>query len=64
MQRRDEEYIGKKVLDIELPGKRKRGRPKRRYMDGVREDMRVVGVSMEDVENRVRWRRMICCGDP
>ena len=64
VQRRDEEYIGKKVLDIELPGKRKRGRPKRRYMDGVREDMRVVGVSMEDVENRVRWRRMICCGDP
>ena len=53
VQRRDEEYIGKKVLDIELPGKRKRGRPKRRYMDGVREDMRVVGVSMEDVENRV-----------
>ena len=34
VQRRDEEYIGKKVLDIELPGKRKRGRPKGRYMDG------------------------------
>ena len=51
VQRRDEEYIGKKVLDIELLGKRKRGRPKRRYMDGVR----VVGVSTEDVENGVWW---------
>lgn len=27
------------MLNMELPGKRKRGRPKRRFMDVVREDM-------------------------
>ena len=34
-------------------------------MDAVRADMLgVVGVAMEDVEDRAKWRRMIRCGDP
>ena len=37
--------IDKRMLCLELPGKRRRGRPKTRFMDVVREDMRVVGVS-------------------
>ena len=32
--------------------------------DFMRADMRVVGVSMEDVEDRAKWRRLIRCGDP
>lgn len=39
-------------------------RPKKRFMDTVREDMREVGVTEEDAVNRVRWGRMIHCGDP
>ena len=42
MWRRYEDYIGKRLLRIEVPGKR-RGRPKRRYMDVVREDLKTVG---------------------
>ena len=38
MQRQNAEYIGK----------RRRGRPKTRFMDVVREDMRMVGVSDTD----------------
>ena len=45
MQRWNTEYIGKRMLCLELPGKRRRGRPKTRFMDVIREDMRVVGVS-------------------
>ncbi|KAK3516328.1 hypothetical protein QTP70_009381 [Hemibagrus guttatus] len=30
VQRRDSEYIGRRMLDMELPGRRQRGRPKRR----------------------------------
>ena len=33
LQRRDSEYIGKRMLNMELPGRRQRG------MDVVREDM-------------------------
>ncbi|KAK3511968.1 hypothetical protein QTP70_027665, partial [Hemibagrus guttatus] len=31
VQRRESEYVGRRMLDMELPGRRQRGRPKRRY---------------------------------
>ena len=31
VMRRDQEYVGRKMIEMELPGKRKRGRPKRRF---------------------------------
>lgn len=40
------------MLMMELPGRRRRRRP-RRFMDVVRQDMRVVGVAEEDAEDRV-----------
>ncbi|KAK3571485.1 hypothetical protein QTP86_012831 [Hemibagrus guttatus] len=64
IQRRDSEYIGRRMLDMGLPGRRQRGRPKRRYMDGINEDMKLVGARVEDAEDRDRWREMIRCGDP
>ncbi|KAK3554950.1 hypothetical protein QTP86_001869 [Hemibagrus guttatus] len=64
VQRRESEYIGRRMLDMELPGRRQKGRPKRRYMDGINEDMKLVGASVEDAEDRDRWRAMIRCGDP
>ncbi|KAK3523569.1 hypothetical protein QTP70_002478 [Hemibagrus guttatus] len=33
VQRRESEYIGRRMLDMELPGRRQRGRPKRRVND-------------------------------
>ena len=49
---------------MELPRKRKRGRPKRRFMDVVKEDMAEVEVTEEDAEDRRNWRWKIRCGDP
>ena len=37
---------------MELPGRRPRGRPKRRSMDVVIEDMTLVGVREEEAEER------------
>jgi hypothetical protein len=50
VHKRDSEYIGKRMLNLELPGKRARGRPKRRFMDVVKEDMKEVGVRGEEAE--------------
>ena len=47
-----------------MPGKRKWGRPIRKYMDAVREEMAVVEVTEEDTEVRTKWRWKIRCGDP
>ncbi|KAK3514051.1 hypothetical protein QTP70_002503 [Hemibagrus guttatus] len=33
VQRRESEYIGRRMLDMELPGRRQRGRPKRSSLD-------------------------------
>ena len=40
--RKDDGYIGRRMLRMELPGMRKRGRPTRRFMDVVKEDMRMI----------------------
>ena len=63
MERWNAEYIGKWMTCLELPGKRRRGRPKTRFMDVIREDMRVVGVSDGDTASRRNWRLRIRCGD-
>ena len=64
LRRKDDGYIGRRMLRMELPGKRKRGRPKRRFMDVVKEDMAEVEVTEEDTVDRINWRKKICCGDP
>ena len=40
------------MLRMELLGKSKRGRPKSRFMDVVKEDMAEVEVTMEDTVDR------------
>ena len=52
------------MLRKELPGKRKRGTPKRRFMDVVKENMAEVEVTEEDTVDRNNSRRKIRCGDP
>ena len=37
--RRGDEYVGKRVMVMEVPVKQKRGRPKRRWLDNVKNDL-------------------------
>ena len=37
--RREDEYVGKRMMAMEVPGKRRRGRPKRRWLDSIRNDL-------------------------
>ena len=63
VQRKDDGYIGRRMLRMELPGKKKRGRQKRRFMDVVKVDMAEVEVTEEDTEDRNNSRWKIRCGD-
>ena len=64
VMRRDQEYVGRKMMEMELQGKRRRGRPKRRFLNVVKKDMGKVGVKETDVEDRKIWRMMIHCSHP
>ena len=52
------------MMKMEIPGKRRRGRPKRRFLDVVKEDMGEVGAKETDVEDRKMWRMMLRFGHP
>ena len=60
---REQEYVRRRVMKMELPGRWKRGRLKRRFLDGVKEDMEKVG-AREDIENRTLWRNVIRVATP
>lgn len=57
------QVIGRRMQRIELAGKIKRGRPKRGFMNVVREDMQEVSVAEEAAAERMNWGVMIRCGD-
>ena len=64
VKRREEDFVGKRMMEMAVPGRRKRGRPRRRWMDLVREDMERVGAREGDEVDRVKWRLLSRCGDP
>ena len=45
------EYVGKGVMVMEVPGKRRRGRRKRRWLDNIRNDLSEGGLSGEEAQN-------------
>lgn len=55
LQRRDGEGISRNTL-LRLVSDRTRGRPKRRFLDVVKEDVKLVVVREDDGEDGARWR--------
>ena len=58
VMRREEPYAGRRAMVMKVQGRRKRGRPKRRWLDRVRDDIKEKGLSGEEVYDRATWRRM------
>lgn len=46
-----------------LLGRRKGGKPSRRYMDRIKADMFVICVREKDALSRTNWRQKIHCDD-
>ena len=64
MLRREEHYVGRRAMEMKVQGRRKRGRPKRRWLDNVRDNMKENGLSGEELYDRATWRRMSSHIDP
>ena len=50
-------------MELEIPGKRRRGRSERRWMD-ITEHMEEFLLKERDTGDWVKWRKRICCGNP
>ena len=59
VQRREEHNIAKYVLATQVPGSRPRGRPKLRWMDRIKQDMKENNIRPECATDRESWFIMI-----
>ena len=65
LRRRDgEDHVGRETMEMEVEGSRRRGRPKTRWKDCIRNDLREKNIDEGAVRNRNEWRRLIRNGDP
>jgi hypothetical protein len=53
---RDESHITRRVMSMNVDGHPRKGRPKKRWMDCVKDDMRIKGVNMEITSDRKEWK--------
>ena len=54
--KRDDDSVLRGVLDFEVSGKRKRGRPKKTWKNRVEEETGKIGLKKEDALNREKWK--------
>ena len=54
--KRDDGHVLRQVLEFEVRGKRKGGRPKKTWKTQVEKESKSVGLEKNDALNRARWR--------
>ena len=64
VERRDEDYVGKRVERMIVRGRVGRGRPKKRWKNCVFKDLREKGISGSETQNRTNWKRLTRNADP
>ena len=57
VQRRDATNVTRRVMELAIPGTRRRGRPKKTWHQQMKEDMASVGVTQDVALDRKEWRR-------
>lgn len=62
--RRDGESDERKILEMEVQGRRRRGRPKTRWKECIAANMREKGLNTNMAGDRGMWRRFIKNSDP
>ena len=59
VERREENHYLRMIVDMGIPGRRRRGRPKTRWKDCARRDMAEIGLEREDAVDRNNWKRTL-----
>ncbi|VDO20173.1 unnamed protein product [Heligmosomoides polygyrus] len=62
--RRPEDHPIRLALNFEVPGKRPRGAPRKRWRDVSKRDLAELGATPDDVFDRMRWRQIAGTADP
>ena len=62
--KREEHYVGRRAMTMKVQGRGKGGRPKRRWVDKVKDDMKEKGLSADEVYDSATWRRVPSYIDP
>jgi hypothetical protein len=62
VMRRDESHITNTVMSINVDGHPSRGRPRKRWMGCVKDDMKIKEMSMEKTRDRRECKKKTCCG--
>ena len=57
VQRRDADNVTRTVMNLAIPGTRRRGRPKKTWNQHLKDDMTAVGVTQDMALDRTEWRR-------
>ena len=56
VKRREENYVGRRMLSMVPPGVTGRGRPRQRWTDTINAGMRSAGAREEDTQEREVWK--------
>ena len=59
VRRMKEEHIVRRMLDVDIPAKRRRGRPNLRWKDACKRDMTQAGLKEDNATNRAKWRKKL-----
>ena len=57
VQRRDADNVTRRVINLAIPGTRRRGRPKKTWNQQLKDDMTAVGFTQDVALDRTEWRR-------
>ena len=57
VRRREESHILRRAMDMDVTGRRRIGRPKKTWIQCVKEDMKTWRLKEEDIVDRGEWRR-------
>jgi hypothetical protein len=59
VERKSNEDWVKRCCELEVQGKRPRGRPVKIWIDVIKDDLRRLNITRENAQNRCAWRRLI-----